>query len=129
MDDVEVVQRFLKAMRRRRPLTMLRLASPDMLLSLPAESTRVGPRESRGPAQLVRTVGRIMRASRGTLRVEPQSFTHEDGRVIVPVRATAKRGQERLDLELTFSFLVRDGKIAELTESTDDLEAWHAIWG
>jgi len=69
-----------------------------------------------------------MRASRGTLKVEPHSFTQEAGRVIVPVRATAKRGAERLDLELTFSFLVRDGKVAELRESTDDLEAWHAFW-
>jgi ketosteroid isomerase-like protein len=128
MDDVEVVRRFLRAMRRRRPITMLRLASPDMVLSLPGESPRVGPRESRGPAQLVRTVGRIMRASRGTLKVEPHSFAQEAGRVIVPVRATAKRGAERLDLELTFSFLVRDGKVAELRESTDDLEAWHAFW-
>lgn len=129
MDDVEVVRRFLRAMRRRRPITMLRLASPDMLLVLPAGSPRVGPQESRGPAQLVRTVGRIMRASRGTLKVEPHSFTKEDGRVIVPVRATAKRGHERLDLELTFSFLVKDGKVAELRESTEDLEAWHAFWG
>jgi ketosteroid isomerase-like protein len=124
-----VVQRFLRAMRRRRPMTMLRLAAPDMLLSLPADSARVGPRESRGPAELVRTAGRIMRASRGTLKVEPHSFTREGGRVIVPVRATARRGEERLDLELTFSFLVRDGKVAELLESTDDLDAWHAFWG
>jgi len=129
MDDVEVVRRFLRAMRRRRPLTMLRLASPDMVLVLPAESPRVGPRESRGPAQLVRTVGRIMRASRGTLKVEPRSFAKAGGRVIVPVRATAKRGEERLDLELTFSFLVRGGKVAELRESTEDLGAWHAFWG
>jgi hypothetical protein len=45
------------------------------------------------------------------------------------VRATAKRGEERLDLELTFSFLVRGGKVAELRESTEDLGAWHAFWG
>jgi len=129
MDDVEVARRFLRAMRRRRPLPMLRMAAPDMLLALPADSTRVGPRESRGPAQLVRTVGRIMRASRGTLKLEPESFSQEDGRVIVPARATAKRSAERLDLKLTLSFLIRDGKVAELRESTDDLEAWHAFWG
>jgi hypothetical protein len=128
MDDVEVVERFLRAMRKRRPMTMLRMTTPDFLLALPASSERVGPQESRGPAQVVRTVGRIMRASRGTLKLEPESFRDEGGRVIVPARATAKRGAETLDLELTLSFVVRDGKVAELRETTDDLPAWHAFW-
>ncbi len=70
-----------------------------------------------------------MRASRGTLKLEPESFSEEAGRVIVPVRATAKRGHERLDLTLTLSFLVTDGKVAELRESTEDLESWRAFWG
>lgn len=129
MDDVEVVRRFLRSMRKRRPLTMLRMTTPDFVLALPASSERVGPQESRGPAQVVRTVGRIMRASRGTLKLDPQSFTADDGHVIVPARATAKRGGETLDLELTLSFVVRDGKVAELRESTEDLLAWHAFWG
>jgi ketosteroid isomerase-like protein len=128
MDDVEVVQRFLRSMRKRRPLAMLRTTTPDFVLALPASSGRVGPQESRGPAQVVRTMGRIMRASRGTLKLLPESFQEQGGRVVVPARATARRGGQRLDLQLTLSFLVKDGKVAEMRESTDDLLSWHAFW-
>jgi hypothetical protein len=30
---------------------------------------------------------------------------------------------------MTFSFLVRDRKIAEIRETPDDLDVWHEFWG
>jgi hypothetical protein len=28
-----------------------------------------------------------------------------------------------------FSFVVRDGRVAEIQETAHDLAAWHAFWG
>lgn len=129
MDDVDVVKRFLEAMRERRMVTMMRLSTRDFLLSLPAESPRIGDREHRGRMTAARAMGRIMRLCGGTLLLHPESFEKADGRVNVRARVTARRGKERLDHRMTFSFLVRDGRVAEIREAVEDLDAWHAFWG
>jgi hypothetical protein len=130
MDDVEVVRRFLEAMRDRHMIMMMRLTRRDLLLSLPADSPRVGGREHRGRMTAARAMGRIMRICGGTLLIEPESFEpQEGGRVNVRARVTARRGRLRLDHRMTFSFLVRDRKIAEIREAAEDLDAWHQFWG
>jgi ketosteroid isomerase-like protein len=129
MDDVEVVRRFLDAMRRRNMVKMMRLTTRDLLLSLPADSPRIGGRDHRGRMTAARAMGRIMRICGGTLVVEPEAFEEEGGRVNVLARVTARRGRQHLDHRMTFSFLVRDGRVAEIREAAQDLEAWHAFWG
>jgi hypothetical protein len=129
MDEIEVVQRFLDAMRGRNMITMMRLTTRDLLLSLPADSPRIGGRDHRGRMTAARAMGRIMRICGGTLDIQPESFDQEGGRVNVRARVTARQGRERLDHQMTFSFLVRNRKIAEIRETPDDLDAWHAFWG
>ena len=129
MDDIEVVKRFIEAMRERRMVTMMRLSTRDFLLSLPADSPRIGGREHRGRMTAARAMGRIMRLCGGTLLLHPESFEKADGRVNVKARVTARRGKERLDHLMTFSFLVRDGRVSEIREKAEDLEVWHAFWG
>jgi hypothetical protein len=128
MDEVEVVQRFLDAMRGRNMITMMRLTTRDLLLSLPADSPRIGGRDHRGRMTAARAMGRIMRICGGTLDIQPESFEREERRVNVRARVTARQGRERLDHQMTFSFLVRDRKIAEIRETPDDLDAWHRFW-
>jgi ketosteroid isomerase-like protein len=130
MDDVDVVRRFLDAMRDRHLVMMMRLTTRDLLLSLPADSPRIGGREHRGRMGAARAMGRIMRICGGTLRIEPETFEQlGEGRVSVPSRVTARHGRDRLDHRMTFSFRVRDGRVSEIRETPDDLEAWHAFWG
>jgi hypothetical protein len=129
MDDVEVIKRFLDALRSRSVVTMMRLTTRDLLLSLPADSPRIGGRDHRGRMTAARAMGRIQRICGGTLRVEPESFETEGGRVEVVARVTARHGRDQLDHMMTFSFLVRDGRVAEIREAAHDLEAWHAFWG
>jgi ketosteroid isomerase-like protein len=129
MDDVDVVKRFLEAMRERRMITMMRLSTRDFLLSLPADSPKIGGRDHRGRMTAARAMGRIMRLCGGTLLLQPESFEEVDGRVNVRARVTARRGKQRLDHRMTFSFLVRDGRVAEIREAAEDLDAWHAFWG
>jgi ketosteroid isomerase-like protein len=129
MDEVDVVKRFLEAMRDRQMIMMMRLTRRDLLLSLPADSPRIGGREHRGRMTAARAMGRIMRICGGTLLVEPESFEQEGGRVNVRARVTARHGRDKLDHRMTFSFLVRDRKIAEIRETPDDLDVWHEFWG
>jgi ketosteroid isomerase-like protein len=129
MDDVEVVRSFLEAMRGRNIVKMMRLTTRDMLLSLPANSPRIGGREHRGRMTAARAMGRIMRICGGTLMIEPESFEREAGRVNVLARVTARQGREHLDHRMTFSFLVRNGRVAEIREAAQDLDAWHEFWG
>jgi ketosteroid isomerase-like protein len=129
MGDIDVVKRFIEAMRERRMVTMMRLSTRDFLLSLPADSPKIGGREHRGRMTAARAMGRIMRLCGGTLLLHPESFDEEDGRVKVRARVTARRGKERLDHRMTFSFLVRDGRVAEIREAAEDLGAWHEFWG
>src|SRR4029079_11014121 len=124
MDEVDVVKRFLEAMRDRQMIMMMRLTRRDLLLSLPADSPRMGGREHRGRMTAARAMGRIMRICGGTLLVEPESFEQEGGRVNVRARVTARHGRDKLDHRMTFSFLVRDRKIAEIRETPDDLDVW-----
>jgi hypothetical protein len=129
MDDVEVVRDFLDAMRDRHLVTMMRLTTRDLLLSLPADSPRIGGRDHRGRTTAIRAMGRIMRICGGTLDVKPESYEREGGRVNVRARVTARQGRQQLDHEMTFSFLVRDRKVAEIREAAEDLDAWHEFWG
>jgi ketosteroid isomerase-like protein len=129
MDDVEVVRRFLDAMRGRNMVKLMRLTTRDLLLSLPADSPRIGGRDHRGRMTAARAMGRILRICGGTLVIEPEAFEEEGGRVNVRARVTARRGRERLDHRVTFSFLLRNRRIAEIREAAEDLDAWHAFWG
>ena len=129
MDDVEVVRRFLDAMRGRNMVKMMRLTTRDLLLSLPADSPRIGGRDHRGRMTAARAMGRILRICGGTLLIEPEAFEEEGGRVTVLARVTARRGRQQLDHRMTFSFLVRNGRVAEIREAAEDLDAWHAFWG
>lgn len=129
MDELEVVKRFLEAMRDRHFITMMRLTRRDLLLSLPADSPQIGGREHRGRMTAARAMGRIMRICGNTLMIDPEAFEKEGDRVNVRAHVTARRGRERLDHRMTFSFLVRDRKIAEIREAAEDLEAWHEFWG
>jgi ketosteroid isomerase-like protein len=129
MDDVEVVKRFLGALRERQTIRLMRLTTRDLLLSLPADSPKLGGQEHRGRMTAARAMGRLLRLSGDTLSVEPESFNAEGGgRVTVPGRVTARRGRERLDHQITFYFLVRKGRVAEIRETAHDLDAWHAFW-
>jgi ketosteroid isomerase-like protein len=76
-----------------------------------------------------RAIGRIMRICGGTLVIEPESFERQDGRVNVLARVTARQGRQQLDHRMTFSLLVRNGRVAEIREVAEDLDAWHAFWG
>jgi ketosteroid isomerase-like protein len=129
MDDVEVVRRFLDAMRGRNMVKLMRLTTRDLLLSLPADSPRIGGRDHRGRMTAARAMGRILRICGSTLVIEPEAFEEEGGRVNVRARVTARRGRERLDHRMTFSFLLRNRRIAEIREAAEDLDAWHAFWG
>jgi ketosteroid isomerase-like protein len=129
MEDIEVVKRFFEALRARSVITMMRLTTRDLLLSLPADSPRIGGRDHRGRMTAARAMGRIQRICGGTLRVDPESFEMEGGRVNVVARVTARHGRDQLDHRMTFSFLVRRGRICEIREKAEDLEAWHAFWG
>ena len=129
MDDVEVVRRFLDAMRGRNMVKMMRLTTRDLLLSLPADSPRIGGRDHRGRMTAARAMGRILRICGGTLAIEPEAFEEEGGRVNVLARVTARQGRQQLDHRMTFSFLVRNGRVAEIREAAEDLDAWHAFWG
>ena len=86
MDDVEVVRRFLDAMRGRNMVKMMRLTTRDLLLSLPADSPRIGGRDHRGRMTAARAMGRILRICGGTLAIEPEAFEEEGGRVNVQAR-------------------------------------------
>lgn len=129
MDNVDVVRNFLDAMRDRHMVRMMRLTTRDMLLSLPADSPRIGGREHRGRTRAIRALGRIMRICGGTLQIHPESYDEEDDRVDVRARVTARQGRQQLDHEMTFSFRVRDRRVAEIREAAEDLDAWHEFWG
>ncbi len=127
MGDEAVVRAFLSAMRRRRLVKMVRLSAPD--IELPAHSPRIGGPDHRERWAAVRATARIAWLSRGTLRIEPESFPGADGRVNVDARVTARSGAQRLDHRMRFSFLVRGGRVAEIREHAFDPGAWHAFWG
>src|SRR5207248_9995502 len=108
---------------------LMRLTTRDLLLSLPADSPRSGGRDHRGRMTAARAIGRMLRIYGGTLLIEPEAFEEEGGRVNVRARVTARHGRTRLDHRMTFSFLLRNRRIAEIREAAEDLDAWHAFWG
>jgi hypothetical protein len=88
-----------------------------MTIRLP-EAGRIGGREHRGRFATGWLLLRVLWHSRGTLRMEPRSVeAAEDDIVVARTHNTARRGQDRLDLEMTLRFEVRDGRIAVMEES------------
>jgi ketosteroid isomerase-like protein len=127
-DKREIVQRFLEAQRRRRPLTMMRLTTPDMLLKFPDSSPTIGGPDHRGRRAAVRAMARVLWITRWSLAITPQSIDNDGDSVRSRTTATAHRGGKQLDLPLDMTFRFRDGRICAIEESTPDLDRWHQFW-
>jgi ketosteroid isomerase-like protein len=124
----EIVERFLHAERRRRPLTMMRLTTRDVILRLPDSGSALGPAEHRGRRRAVRAMARIMWLTRWSLRITPREITEQDNAVRVDALATAHRGDKRLRQPLAMVFRLRGGRICAVEETTPELTCWHEFW-
>lgn len=72
---------------------------------------------------------RAMRITRGSLRMQPRATAEaRDGVVVACTRNTARRGGRRLELDMTITYRVQDGRIAAIDEHVDDLRAWQRFW-
>lgn len=128
-DERQIVETWLDAFQRRKPFTALRLSTGELVVTLPAAGSAVGPREHHGRLAVARLLVRIMRLTRGSLRMQPQSVSEPDNGVVVArTRNTARRGPRRLDLEMTLIYRVQAGKITAIEERVDDLQAWQRFW-
>jgi limonene-1,2-epoxide hydrolase len=129
--EERLVAAWLDAFNRRKPWQAARLATPDLVIRLPEPSSSVGrEREHRGRLATMLLLARVLWHSRYTLRMRVQAIeSHDDGLVLAYTLNTAQRGPARLELEMTIEFRVRNGRIAEMTETVEDVEAWRAFWG
>jgi hypothetical protein len=119
--DEAVVRRWLAAVGR--DPRALRLATRDLTIVQPDGRT------ARGRLRCTLMAAQVGWRSRGTLRMEPQSVeVLAPGRVRARTRNTARAGARTLDLEMTLDFELRDGRIASMTESVDEMDAWRAFW-
>ena len=128
---IALVERFFAAQRRGRPLTMLRLTTPDMTLRLPGPTRRLGPGVYEGRLHAALGMARIMWLTRLGLRVRPLSVEDRGDHVVVEGDATLRRGERRARSRITFRVTVRDGRIAAITESIADpgeLRRWQDLW-
>jgi hypothetical protein len=121
--NIRVVERFLGGFNGRRLDRLIRLTTGNQSVRLPDGTT------ARGRLQVAKLIAWVLWRSRGTLRMTPLAVDPGgESEVIARTRNTATRGQAKLDLEMTLTFQLRDGRVSALHESVEDLDAWKSFW-
>jgi uncharacterized protein len=123
------VRRFFAAHAANDVATLLEILSADTVWHLPRGGTRLSDSpEVVGIDELAEMSARNFEASEGTFRFELERVFAGDSIAAALTHNTATAGGKSLDLHMVIQFRIDGGKIHEVWESPDDIEAFTQFW-
>jgi hypothetical protein len=125
--DVALVRRGYAAFSAGDVATLSELIAEDARQYQPGSGPMSG--EFNGRDAILAYYGRLASETNGTFRVELEHvYTDGQGRVVACSRATAQRGERRLDSGAALVFTIKDGKAQDLHGVEEDLDEWNEFW-
>jgi hypothetical protein len=125
--DVALVRRGYAAFSAGDVATLSELIAEDARQYQPGSGPMSG--EYNGRDAILAYYGRLASETNGTFRVELEHvYTDGQGRVVACSRATAQRGERRLDSGAALVFTIKDGKAQDLHGVEEDLDEWNEFW-
>ncbi|GEL18467.1 nuclear transport factor 2 family protein [Pseudonocardia asaccharolytica] len=101
--------------------------APDVVHHVPGNNPLAGGHTGRDAVFAL--YGRLAELSGGTLRVElREAVAKGENQVVTTHRATASRGDRKLDVIEHITFTIRDGQAVDLDETVEDQAAADAFW-
>ena len=84
--------------------------------------------EYRGVDDVIGYLVKLVQATDGTFKDEPEAFLADDDRVTVIEHVTAARKGRELDTHVIHVYDITDGKVASVTEYAAELKKTEAFW-
>jgi uncharacterized protein len=108
---------------------LVEILSEDAIWHLPRGGTRLSPdRTVVGLAALTEMSINNFQSSNGTFSFNVQEVFSGDEFVCVISHNTAQSDERTLDIRMAIQFRLVEGKIVEVWESVDDMEAFYEFW-
>lgn len=124
-----VVRRFFKAQAANDLATMVEILAEDIVWHLPRGGTRLNMEPTViGLGELAEMSVRNFEASEGMFRFEVERVFAGDTYAAVVTHNTATAADRSLDRYMVIQFKIDDGKIVEVWESPDDIDAFTSFW-
>ncbi|RNG27406.1 nuclear transport factor 2 family protein [Streptomyces botrytidirepellens] len=126
--DAAVVRRACTAFQQGDLDTLSTLVTADLVQHVPGDNMLSGHHKGRDACmQLWRTE---YEETGGTLRVDIESVMPDGrGHVISGHRCRAERGNRTMDMKTGLFFTIVGGKITDIDECVEDIDAADAFWG
>jgi uncharacterized protein len=124
-----IVRRFFAAQAANDLVTLVEVLGEDVVWHLPRGGTRLSLDPTVvGLGALAEMSARNSEASDGTFRFELEHVFAGDSYAAAITHNTATTSDRALDLQMVIQFHVDDGKIVEVWESPDDIDAFTEFW-
>lgn len=125
-EDVAVVRRGYEAFNSGDMDTLAELFDESASWHTPGRSSLAGDHEGRDA--VFAYFGKLGGETEGTFRAELDHLLAGDGRVVGVHHNRAERNGKRLDVGVCLVFELKDGRIADGREHSQDLYAWDEFW-
>jgi ketosteroid isomerase-like protein len=127
--NANTIRRFFAAHAANDLETLVEVIAEDAVWHLPCGGTRLSEDATvRGLGALAVMSAKNLEASDGTFRFDIQSVFAGPTFAAVVSHNTATAGDRLLDLHVVIQFRLDNGKIAEVWESPDDIDAYLDFW-
>ncbi|HEY6426553.1 MAG TPA: nuclear transport factor 2 family protein [Acidimicrobiales bacterium] len=124
-----IVRRFFAAHAADDLETLVEILAEDVVWHLPRGGTRLSLNPTvMGLGALAEVSARNAEASDGTFRFEVDRVFAGDSYAAAITHNTATTADRALDLHMVIQFQIEDGKIVEVWESPDDIDAFTNFW-
>jgi uncharacterized protein len=124
-----VVRRYFDAFAAGDLATMVDLLSEQTVWHLPTGGTRLSQNPTVSGLSALYEMGiRNVEASEGTFRFDVERVFAGDQFAAVISHNTASANGRTLDLHMVIQFKLENGKIVEVWESPDDIDAFSSFW-
>jgi ketosteroid isomerase-like protein len=127
--NANTIRRFFTAHATNDLETLVDVIAEDAVWHLPCGGTRLGEDATvRGLGALAVMSAKNIEASDGTFRFDIEAVFAGPTYAAVISHNTASAGDRLLDLRMVIQFRLDNGKIAEVWESPDDIDAYVDFW-
>jgi ketosteroid isomerase-like protein len=125
--NVQRIREALAAYNAGDPQAMRSFLSPDIRWHVSGDHPLSG--DYQGVDEVLAYFDRVQDLTEGSLRIEPTQMLADDGRASIFMRVTARRADQKLDVEMAETLLLDEqGRWKEYWALADDQGAVDAFW-
>jgi ketosteroid isomerase-like protein len=125
-ENLALIDKGFEAFNNADVATLSQIIAEDAQQHIPGTSPYAG--DHKGRDAMLGLYAKLGEASNGTFRAVLQSTKADEDRVIAVYQGQGERNGKQLGTKNTLVFTLKDGLIADIVDTPDDLAAWDDFW-